>query len=106
MSYVLGLNLLGQDRVFADPEMKVALRTVREYKEKWTELEVTNLQSDIDLRLAQIAHDKEYKEYFENLDAQEIEKEIDEALAPKEGELPGEENKHEEAQRLRFKIWC
>lgn len=86
VSYVAGLNVMGQDRGYTDEEMKFALRQVREYRERWIELEKLNLQQDIDFRLEQIAHDKEYKEHFESIDAQEIEKEIEEALAPKEGE--------------------
>ena len=69
VSYVVGLNLMGQDRGYSEEEKKFALRQVREYRERWIELEKKNLQSDISLRLEQIAHDKEYKEHFESIDA-------------------------------------
>lgn len=60
---------MGQDREFTDDEIKFALRTVRQYRDKWEEIEKKNLESDILKRLKSIAFDKEYKENFEALDS-------------------------------------
>ena len=66
--------------------MKFALRTVREYKERWIGVEESNLHNDIALRIAQMEHDKDYKETHENIDANELEKHVEEAFILKEGE--------------------
>lgn len=68
VSYVVCLNTMGQDREFNDADLKLALRTVRNYRDRWEQVEKDNLESDIMLRLLNIAADKEYKENFEAVD--------------------------------------
>jgi hypothetical protein len=38
---------MGQDREFTDEEKKLALRTIRAYRDRWEEVEKNNLQLDI-----------------------------------------------------------
>jgi hypothetical protein len=42
-SYVVGLNVMGQDRIYTDEEMKFSLRAIRSYRETWIDLEKANL---------------------------------------------------------------
>jgi hypothetical protein len=35
VSYVVCLNTMGQDRPYTEEEFKFALRTVRDYRDKW-----------------------------------------------------------------------
>ncbi len=80
VSYVVGLNTLGQDREFTQENMQFALKMVQMYKERWEEKEKMNLESDIMMRLDNANKDKKYKEVFENLDNIELEKQIEEEL--------------------------
>ena len=43
VSYVVSLNTLGQDREFKEEEIKLALRTVRDYRDRWEQVEKDNL---------------------------------------------------------------
>ena len=63
------LNTMGQDRGFTDEEKKLALRTVRQYKERWEQVEKENLREDILCTVERMHEDKEYKEHHEALDA-------------------------------------
>ena len=95
VSFVVCLNTLGQDREFTQEEKKLALRTVRDYKETWEKIEKSNLEQDILRRIKTIQRDKEYKENHEAIDAQALEKQVEEALIPKEGEeVLDEDAKH------------
>lgn len=69
---------MGQDREYTEEEIKFALRTVRDYRDRWEKVEQENLESDIQLRIKSLAFDKEYKENFELLDNQETERKIEE----------------------------
>ena len=83
----------------------MALRTVRDYRDKWETVEKTNLEQDILRRIKSITADKEYKEHYENFDHQEMEKQIEEAIVPKEGEEPMDDETKQLIQRkLRFKL--
>lgn len=83
----------------------MALRTVRDYRDKWEQVERENLQSDIERRVKRIKADKDYKEHYEPVDAQALEKKIEEKLVPKEGEEPmDDEAKQLLARKHRFKI--
>jgi hypothetical protein len=55
-------------------------------------VEKDNLESDIMLRLENIAADKEYKEHYEAIDNQELDKLVDEVIVVKEGEETLDEN--------------
>ena len=95
VSFVVCLNTLGQDREFTQEEKKLALRTVRDYKETWEKIEKSNLEQDILRRIKTIQRDKEYKENHEAIDAQALEKQVEEAFIPKEGEeVLDEDAKH------------
>ena len=83
---------MGQDREFTEDEKKFALRTVRDYRDRWEQVERDNLQSDIVRRVQRIKYDREYKEHREQVDAQALEKRIEEKLVPKEGEEPMDED--------------
>ena len=48
------LNTLGQDREFTDDEKKTALRTIRDYRDRWEEVEKENLLQDIKKRVKNI----------------------------------------------------
>ena len=97
------LNTMGQDREFTEEERKFALRTVREFAAQWEAVEKKNLEADIEQRLEQIPKDREYKENYENIDQTELEKAIDEALKPKEGEEPLDEDTYNlQAKKLRL----
>ena len=63
------LNTMGQDRGFTDEEKKLALRTVRQYKERWEQVEKEKLREDILCTVERMHEDKEYKEHHEALDA-------------------------------------
>lgn len=96
---------MGQDREFNEEEKKLALRTVRQYKEKQEQIEKENLREDIICTVERMHQDKEYKELHEALDAQALEKLIEEHFIPKEGEDPiDEETKQVLARKLRFNI--
>lgn len=82
---------MGQDREFTQDEMKFAQRTVRDFAQKWEEIERKNLEQDVQLRLASIASDLEYKQQRELPDHQDLEKKIEESVLPKEGEEPLDE---------------
>lgn len=68
VSFVVCLNTLGQDREFTEDEKKLALRTVRDYKDAWETIEKQNLEQDILRRIKTIQRDKEYKENHEAID--------------------------------------
>lgn len=99
------LNTLGQDREFTDAEKKLALRTVRQYKERWEQVEQENLREDVLSTVARMQEDKEYRELHEALDAQALERQVEEHFLPKEGEDPvDEETRAVLAKRLRLSI--
>ena len=91
VQFVVCLNTLGQDREFTPDEIKFAQRTVRDYAAQWELIEKRNLEQDVLQRLVSIQSDLEYKKEREVPDNQELEKKIEEAIAPKEGEDPLEE---------------
>jgi hypothetical protein len=68
VSFVVCLDTLGQDREFTDDEKKLALRTVRDYRDRWEQVEKDNLQADILKRIKNLQFDKAYKEHFEQVD--------------------------------------
>jgi hypothetical protein len=68
------LNTLGQDREFTDEEKKIALRTIRDYRDRWEQVEQENLLQDIKKRVKDIGFDKNYREHHESIDAQALEK--------------------------------
>lgn len=80
VSYVIGLNTLGQDREFTKDNIQFALESVQMYKERWEEKEKMNLESDIIMRLENSNKDRKYKDVFEHLDHVELEKQIEEEL--------------------------
>ena len=47
----------------------MALRTVRDYRDRWEQVERDNLQSDIIRRVKRIQADRDYKEHYEQVDA-------------------------------------
>lgn len=51
MTYIIGMNTMGQDREFTEEEIQFALKTVKFYKEKWEEKEKINLENDINMRM-------------------------------------------------------
>lgn len=91
-SFVVCLNTMGQDREFSEEELKFALRTVRNYRDRWEQLERLNLEHDIIKRIDNMQKDKFYKEHQEMLDMQELERELEEAFIPREGEEPMDED--------------
>jgi hypothetical protein len=46
----------------------LALRTVRDYRDRWEQVEKENLEQDIMLRIRMLMKDREYKDYFEAAD--------------------------------------
>ncbi len=105
ISFVVCLNTLGQDREFTEEEKKLALRTARDYKDRWEQVEKDNLQQDILRRIKNIQFDKEYKEHYEAVDHQALERVVEEELLPKEGEdAVDEDTKQILAKKLRFQI--
>lgn len=60
---------MGQDREFTEDEKKFALRTVRDYRDRWEQVERENLQSDIERRVKRIKYDRDYKEHYDIIDA-------------------------------------
>lgn len=88
VSFVVCLNTLGQDREFTATEVKFAQKTVRDFAAQWEKIERANLESDVQLRLQTIQSDLEYKQQREIPDNQDLEKKIEEAVLPKEGEDP------------------
>jgi hypothetical protein len=96
---------MGQDREYTEQQIKLALRTVRDYRDRWEQVEKENLEQDILLRIKSIQRDKEYKEHFEAYDNGEMEKLCEEVLLPKEGEEPMDEDTKILVQRkLRYKL--
>jgi hypothetical protein len=85
---VVCLNSMGQDKEFTEEERKIALRTVRTFKDQWEELERVNLENDVRLRIYNRSTDKAYKMTNEDLDHQAMEKKVDESVAVKEGDEP------------------
>ncbi len=80
------------------------MRTSRDYRDRWEQLERENLQRDVDKKISMMDVDKEYKELYDNLDNLHIEKEVEDALAPKEGEEAlDEDTKALETRKLKFK---
>jgi hypothetical protein len=78
---------------------------VRQYKERWEQVEKENLKEDILCTVERMHEDKEYKEHHEALDAQALEKQVEEHFIPKEGEDPlDEETKQVQARKLRFNM--
>lgn len=63
------MNTMGQDREFTEDEKKFALRTVRDYRDRWEQVERENLQSDIERRVKRIRYDRDYKEHYDIIDA-------------------------------------
>ena len=63
------MNTMGQDREFTEEEKLFALRTVRDYRDRWEQVERDNLQADIIRRVKNIQFDRDYKEHHEQLDA-------------------------------------
>lgn len=63
------MNTMGQDREFTEDEKKFALRTVRDYRDRWEQVERENLQSDIERRVKRIKYDRDYKEHYDIIDA-------------------------------------
>ena len=61
-SYVVCLDTLGQDRAFTEEEQKSALRIVRDYAQKWREIEESNLKGDIQKRLDDHQEEAEFKD--------------------------------------------
>jgi len=85
---------MGQDREFTEDEKLMALRTVRDFKDRWEQVEKDNLSQDILRRIKNINFDKDYKEHYEAVDQQALERLVDEELVPKEGEdAPDEDTK-------------
>ena len=72
---------MGQDREYTGEEIQLALRTVRDYRDRWAQVEKDNLEADINQRLRAMNYDREYKEHFEYMDVQEIERLVEEAMA-------------------------
>jgi phage terminase large subunit-like protein len=81
VSYVIGLNTLGQDREFTQEEIQFALQAVQMFKERWEDKEKMNLEGDIIMRLDQATKDKKYKEAYEALDNAELDKQVEEELS-------------------------
>lgn len=81
----------------------MALRTARDFKDRWEQVEKDNLQQDILRRIKNISLDKEYREQYEQVDAMTLEKQIEDELMPKEGEEPiDEDTRNLMARKLRF----
>lgn len=105
IQFVVCLNTMGQDREFTETEKKMALRTVRDYRDRWEEVERENLQSDIVRRVKRIQFDKDYREHYEQADAHALEKRVEEKLIPKEGEEALDDDaKALLAKKHRFKL--
>jgi hypothetical protein len=105
VQFVVCLNSLGQDREFTEEEKRLALRTVRDYRDRWEQVEKENLQADIVRRVKCIAFDKDYRENYEQIDAQAMEKLIEDKLVPKEGEEAlDEDGRQLLARKHRFKL--
>lgn len=45
---------MGQDREYTDDEIKFTLRTIRDYRDRWEQVEKENLEQDILLRIKMI----------------------------------------------------
>ena len=83
----------------------MALRTVRDYRDRWEQVERENLQSDIVRRVRRIQFDKDYREHYEQTDAHALEKRVEEKLVPKEGEeVLDDDAKALLAKKHRFKL--
>lgn len=96
---------MGQDREYTQEQIKTALRTVRDFRDRWEQVEKENLEKDVLARLKSIHFDKDYKEHFEIVDQQELEKMVEENCAPKEGDDPLDEEAKAQLQRkIRFKL--
>ena len=105
VSLVVCLNTLGQDREFTQDEIRFAQRTVRDFAAQWEKIERANLEQDVQMRLATIQSDLEYKQQREVPDNQDTEKKIEEAVQPKEGEDPMDDELKAITQRkLRHKL--
>jgi hypothetical protein len=65
VSFVVCLNTMGQDREFTDDEKKFALRTIRAYRDRWEEVEKSNLEQDVIKTIKRLQFDKEYKEQYD-----------------------------------------
>lgn len=92
VSFVVCLNTMGQDREFTEEEQKVALRTVRTFKEQWEQIETNNLQSDVDRRIYNISNDKIYKTNNEEMDLHAMERKVEDSIVLKEGDEPLDED--------------
>jgi len=79
------------------------LRTVRDYRDRWEQVEKDNLQKDILRRIKNINFDKDYRENYEPLDLLAMDKFVDDELVPKEGEEPlDDDTKQLMGRKLRF----
>lgn len=104
---------MGQDRCFTQEEIDFALRTVKNYRDIWAELEVQNLQHDVESQLKHQSYDALYREHYAARDEAEIEKFIQEAIAAGENEqtAQGEDplteiEKEEITRKSKFKSIC
>jgi hypothetical protein len=86
------MNTMGQDKEFTDEDKKIALRTVRTFKDQWEEIERVNMKKDVELRIHYSNQDKAYKIANEELDHIAMDKKVDESVAIKEGEDPLDED--------------
>jgi beta-glucosidase-like glycosyl hydrolase len=92
VSFVVCMNTMGMDKEFTEEERKIALRTVRTFKDQWEEIERVNMKNDVDLRIHNSTQDKAYKVANEELDHIAMEKKVDESVAIKEGDEPLDED--------------
>jgi hypothetical protein len=51
LKFVVCIDTMGQDRVMNDEERAYAINKVKEYRDQWEQLEITNLTADIHKRI-------------------------------------------------------
>ena len=61
VQYVVCLNTMGQDREYQEDQIKLALRTIRDYRDRWEQVEKDNLERDIIQKMKSSKQDREYK---------------------------------------------
>ena len=103
MQFVVCLDTLGQDRSFSEEQRLLALRTVRNYVEKWEGREMANLKNDVMKRFALFAAGKEFveSEGLVNLQAEE-DKYVEDTLNAREEPIAEEEARAEEGKKIRL----
>ena len=72
---------MGQDREFTDEERLYALTCVKQYRERWEQVEREQLRRDVEYKVSTIKSDRDYKEYFEAKDIAEMDRKVKEAVA-------------------------